>query len=53
MAHNRIHSLDKDIFEHTPKIEVLSLAHNPFKILDDHTTIAITSLMYLKVICYK
>ncbi|EFA05244.1 leucine-rich repeat neuronal protein 1 [Tribolium castaneum] len=48
LAHNRIHSLDKDIFEHADRIELLSLSHNPLKILDQSTAIAITSLVYLK-----
>ncbi|XP_044260532.1 protein flightless-1-like [Tribolium madens] len=48
LAHNKIHTLDKDIFEHTSRIEVLSLSHNPLKILDQATAIAITSLVFLK-----
>jgi len=48
LDHNRIHSLDGDIFEHTSRIETLSLSHNPLKVIDQQTTIAITSLVYLK-----
>ncbi|RZC39590.1 leucine-rich repeat neuronal protein 1, partial [Asbolus verrucosus] len=48
LDHNRLHSLDGDIFEHTSRVEVLTLSHNPFKILDQQTIVAITSLVFLK-----
>lgn len=49
LSNNKMHSLNQDLFEHTPKIENLSLKGNPFKVLDYHTTIAIGNLPYLKV----
>jgi hypothetical protein len=49
LDHNWIHSLDADIFEHTSRVEYLDLSHNPLGLLDIHTTIAISSLVYLKV----
>ncbi|CAH1380376.1 unnamed protein product [Tenebrio molitor] len=48
LDHNWIHTLDADIFEHTSRVEYLDLSHNPLGLLDIHTTIAISSLVYLK-----
>lgn len=49
LDHNRLHTLNMDIFEHTTDLEILDLSFNPFKVLDQHTTMAIDSLPQLKV----
>lgn len=41
--------MDSDLFEHTPNLEVLKLANNPFMVLDHGTTIAISSIANLMV----
>ncbi|ENN73247.1 hypothetical protein HUJ04_000584 [Dendroctonus ponderosae] len=48
LDHNRLHSLNMDIFEHTTDLEILDLSYNPFKVLDPHTIMAIDSLPQLK-----
>ncbi|KAF5287032.1 hypothetical protein FQA39_LY16146 [Lamprigera yunnana] len=49
LDNNRFHTLDDDIFEHLEQVlEVLDLSYNPFKVLDQRTTIAISSIIYLK-----
>ncbi|XP_054277969.1 leucine-rich repeat neuronal protein 2-like [Macrosteles quadrilineatus] len=50
LASNALHSLHSDLFEHLPNLEDLSLASNPLKVLDRQTTIAITSIPYLKIL---
>lgn len=44
LAHNDIHSIDPDLFEHVPNLESLSLSNNPFKKFDTNTAIAIQSI---------
>ncbi|KAK9876132.1 hypothetical protein WA026_011249 [Henosepilachna vigintioctopunctata] len=48
LDHNNLHSLNSDLFEHTEHVEQLSLSHNPLKMIDTHTAIAITNLVFLK-----
>ncbi|KAL1501242.1 hypothetical protein ABEB36_006604 [Hypothenemus hampei] len=48
LDHNRLHTLNQDIFEHTTDLEILDLSYNPFKVLDPHTVNAIDSLPMLK-----
>lgn len=50
LANNDIHTLDPDLFEHFPNLEALSLSHNPFRVIDPNSGIAISSLLYLKVL---
>ncbi|KAF2888270.1 hypothetical protein ILUMI_17902 [Ignelater luminosus] len=46
---NRLHTLHQDLFEHIEeRLEVLDLSDNPFKVLDQQTTIAIGGIIYLK-----
>lgn len=50
LSHNKISSLEKYIFEHTPNISKLNLGYNSLKIMDKTTMIAIsraTSLEFL------
>lgn len=49
LGNNRLHSLDPDIFEHLPNLEHLSLESNPFMVIDQGSTIAISGLAKLKV----
>lgn len=49
LGYNQIHSLQKDVFEHTPYLEVLILAGNQLRVLDQVTQIAISSLTQLQV----
>lgn len=49
LDNNKLHTLDQDLFEHIQeRLEVLDLSYNPFKVLDQQTTIAIGSIIYLK-----
>ncbi|CAG9815183.1 unnamed protein product [Phaedon cochleariae] len=48
LDHNKLHTLNQDMFEHTTDIEILDLSHNPIEIIDDHTLLAIDSLAFLK-----
>lgn len=49
LDHNKLHTLNQNIFEHTAYIEILDLSHNPLRIIDHHTLVAITYLSQLKV----
>lgn len=49
LDHNKLHTLNQNIFEHTSFIEILDLSHNPLKVIDHHTLVAITYLAHLKV----
>lgn len=49
LAYNQIHSLQKDVFEHTPYLEILILEGNQLRVLDQVTQIAIASLTHLQV----
>lgn len=49
LAYNEIHSLDSNIFEHMPSLETLILSKNTFHVIDHSTTIAISSLDFLRV----
>lgn len=44
LSNNDIHSLDPDLFEHFPQLESLSLCHNPFKMIDHNSVIAISTI---------
>ncbi|XP_057654464.1 chondroadherin-like [Diorhabda carinulata] len=48
LDHNKLHSLNQDIFEHTTNIEILDLSFNPLDVIDHHTLLAIDNLIYLK-----
>ncbi|XP_063923633.1 leucine-rich repeat neuronal protein 1-like [Zophobas morio] len=48
LDHNRISSLNQDVFEHTPNVEILTISHNPLDEIDQQTLVAITSLVFLK-----
>lgn len=48
LAYNKLHALNQDVFEHTPSLKVLILFGNPLKMLEGHTTLAISSLPYLE-----
>lgn len=50
LDHNKLHTLNQDIFEHTTDIEILDLSNNPIVTIDQHTLAAIDSLANLKVI---
>ncbi|KRT83563.1 hypothetical protein AMK59_3472 [Oryctes borbonicus] len=49
LDYNELHTLNPDVFQHVDRdIKVLSLSHNPFKVLDQQTVIAITSIVTLE-----
>lgn len=48
LDHNKLHSLNQDIFEHTTDIVILDLSYNPIVTIDQHTLMAIDSLALLK-----
>ncbi|XP_063923630.1 leucine-rich repeat neuronal protein 1-like [Zophobas morio] len=48
LDHNRISSLNQDVFEHTPNVEILTISHNPLDKIDQQTLVAITGLVFLK-----
>lgn len=50
LGNNNLHSLNKDLFEHTPALEELYLDTNPFKIIDYSTLFAIADITNLKVL---
>lgn len=49
LSYNKIHSLRMDVFEHLPKLSVLNLAGNDFKVIDIHTAGSIASIKLLSV----
>lgn len=50
LGNNNLHSLNKDLFEHTPALEELYLDTNQFKVIDYSTLFAIADLPNLRVI---
>ncbi|CAH0761760.1 unnamed protein product [Diatraea saccharalis] len=50
LAHNELHSLHSDLFEHVPELTELDLTGNPMTVIDDRTLISISSLSMLKVL---
>lgn len=48
LAHNNLHSLHQDLFEHLPNLKVLDLSHNLFTRIDQRTVFAVTSLAKLE-----
>ncbi|XP_052860089.1 leucine-rich repeat neuronal protein 2-like [Anopheles cruzii] len=44
---NKLHSLNSDLFEHLPALEVLSLELNQFKVIDSQTDTAISGISTL------
>lgn len=50
LANNDIHTLHDDVFDHLNALETLILCHNPFKIINHNTQIAISSLPNLKTL---
>ncbi|XP_029660763.1 leucine-rich repeat neuronal protein 2-like [Formica exsecta] len=48
LANNILHWLHQSVFEHIADIEVLNLSGNPFGVFDYRTSIAISSLSYLR-----
>ncbi|XP_065372008.1 P-granule-associated novel protein 1 [Calliphora vicina] len=48
LSHNKLSSLDRRIFEHTPNITKLNLSWNDFKVLDNPTTMALASASLLQ-----
>ncbi|GBP40541.1 Protein slit [Eumeta japonica] len=49
LGHNKIHSLDRYLFKHTPNISRLYLNNNPIKILDHVTVLALSTAINLQV----
>ena len=49
LSHNKLTTLDKLIFEHTPDLKYLVLSHNSLQIFDDSTQWALRSLGNLEV----
>uniref|UniRef100_A0A1B0GJL0 LRRCT domain-containing protein n=1 Tax=Lutzomyia longipalpis TaxID=7200 RepID=A0A1B0GJL0_LUTLO len=47
---NNIHTLRSENFEHLPHLRELSLAGNPFQVIDSSSEMAITSVRYLEVL---
>lgn len=50
LSYNKIHSLQKDVFEHLPFLEVLNLEGNHFRVLDIVTQLALSSVPTLRVL---
>lgn len=50
LGYNKLHSLNGDLFEHTPNLQVLILSKNNFQFIDKSTTIALNSLRSLKTL---
>lgn len=48
LSHNNLQSLDRHIFEHTPNLTRLNLSFNPFKVLDNPTSLALASATSLQ-----
>lgn len=48
LANNEIHTLHDDAFDHLIELETLILCHNPFKIINHNSQIALSSLPNLK-----
>uniref|UniRef100_A0A1L8EB73 Putative insulin-like growth factor-binding protein complex acid labile subunit isoform x3 n=1 Tax=Haematobia irritans TaxID=7368 RepID=A0A1L8EB73_HAEIR len=48
LSHNKLQSLDRHLFQHTPNLTKLNVAHNNFRELDNPTTAALTSLVNLQ-----
>lgn len=49
LAHNELHSLHGDLFEHLPNLEILILCENVFQVIDTPTLVALASLSSVKV----
>lgn len=49
LSYNQIHSLQKDLFEHTPYLEVLILEGNQLRVIDQVTQLAVSTLNNLQV----
>uniref|UniRef100_A0A0A9VZD4 Leucine-rich repeat-containing protein 15 n=2 Tax=Lygus hesperus TaxID=30085 RepID=A0A0A9VZD4_LYGHE len=48
LGHNGLHTLDPDLFEHLPKLRVLSLDSNPLTMIDHPTLIALANIPLLE-----
>ncbi|KAJ8929458.1 hypothetical protein NQ314_017838 [Rhamnusium bicolor] len=48
LDHNKLHTLNQDLFMHTTDLEILDLSFNPIITIDHHTLAAIDSLAVLK-----
>ncbi|XP_059622322.1 leucine-rich repeat-containing protein 15-like [Phlebotomus argentipes] len=48
LDNNNIHALKSENFEHLPHLRSLSLAGNPFQVIDSQSEMAITSIRYLE-----
>lgn len=44
LSHNSLHTLDPDLFEHFPNLEELDISFNPFKVIDQNSEIAISTI---------
>lgn len=49
LSYNQIHTLQKDIFEHTPYLEVLNLEGNALRVIDHLTCLALAEVQDMKV----
>ncbi|XP_058980989.1 leucine-rich repeat neuronal protein 1 [Musca domestica] len=50
LAHNELHSLHGDLFEHLPNLEILILCENVFQVIDTPTLVALASLSSVKTL---
>lgn len=48
LSHNKLHTLDKKVFEHTPNLTKLNLSYNDLKVLNELTVLALTSVTGLQ-----
>ncbi|GJQ82223.1 hypothetical protein Trydic_g19426 [Trypoxylus dichotomus] len=48
LAYNEIHTLHKNVFEHTPNLKYLNLEGNDFGVIDDMTALAFSFIPALK-----
>ncbi|XP_053946573.1 leucine-rich repeat-containing protein 70 [Anastrepha ludens] len=48
LSHNRLHALDRNLFEHTPNLTKLNLSYNELKVLNTPTVLALASATELQ-----
>ncbi|XP_011188013.2 chondroadherin [Zeugodacus cucurbitae] len=48
LSHNKLHTLDKKVFEHTPNLTKLNLSYNELKVLNTPTVMALSSVTGLQ-----
>jgi len=49
LSYNALHALNEGVFQHLPRLEVLSLRGNPLRVIDRGTLMALSGLDRLRV----